>query len=274
MIKWLLGVLQSRANRGVASRHLSLSLASCIVVCGLVSSTTFAATMRLTIYDDGRSCPAECDAHVAINPNDNGTRYAYLPTSSRNAPMPCVAGKDCRICFDDADSSCMTVKYRGGGPSPGTFDFTPAFYKESCSRSGLPAALSKQCRELDAAVARLGYLSRIDCFEHGSGARCQRPLALAKSAQETDEPKRLLCMRIGEAEYNRRQTNPNERRAIDCNYSDLSLGGTPKKRWRVLLPAGCREGTYVGRSGLDCCSSDLRFAAKVHPECVDFFPMP
>ena len=230
--------------------------------------------MRLTIYDDGRSCPADCDAHVAINSSDNGSRYAFLPTSSRAAPLPCVAGEDCKICFNDADDSCMTVRYRGGGPSVGTFDFTPAFYKAFCSRTELPAELSKQCRELDAAVASLKYLNRIDCFEHGDDTRCQRPLALARSAQATDEPKRLLCLKIGEADYNRRQSNPNERRANDCEYSDLQLGGTAKKRWRVLLPAGCRKGTYVGQSGLDCCSDDLRFAASVHPECVNFFPLP
>ena len=30
--------------------------------------------------------------------------------------MPCVNGKECVICFGEADASCMSATYRGGGP--------------------------------------------------------------------------------------------------------------------------------------------------------------
>jgi hypothetical protein len=50
------------------------------------------------------------------------------------------------------------------------------------------------------------------------------------------------------------------------------LGGSATKHWHLLLPAACREGTYVDRFGLDCCSADIRFAASNHPECAAFFP--
>jgi hypothetical protein len=68
------------------------------------------------------------------------------------------------------------------------------------------------------------------------------------------------------------RTDPRERRANACNYSDLRLGGSGDRRWRLLLPAACRPDTFVGRDGLDCCSENVRFAASVHPECTTFFP--
>ena len=40
-----------------------------------------AIAMRLTMYDDGRSCPANCDAHVVFHSDDNGTPNAHLPGS-------------------------------------------------------------------------------------------------------------------------------------------------------------------------------------------------
>jgi len=77
---------------------------------------------------------------------------------------------------------------------------------------------------------------------------------------------------MGERPYNLAQSDPKERRANNCNYSDLRLGGKPGKRWRLLLPAACRPGTFVDNFGLDCCSTDVRFAAANHPECRSFFP--
>ncbi len=39
----------------------------------------------------------------------------------------------------------MLATYRGAGPPPGRFDFTPAFYEENCPKDGLPEAFTRQC---------------------------------------------------------------------------------------------------------------------------------
>lgn len=233
-----------------------------------------AQDMRLTIYADGKSCPGNCDAHVVVNPQDNGTRRAFHPDSSRTNPRSCVAGQMCRICFGEDDSTCMTARYRGGGPPRGTFDFTPAFYDQHCGRTDVPQALRDQCAALDDAVRSGGYLNRINCFDNPNHNLCRDVLAAARAAQQADTPKRDQCVSLGEAAYNRRQADARERRALACNYTAQRLGGPNSQgvRWRKLLPAACREGTFVGRDGLDCCSSDLRFVASVHPECSLYFP--
>src|SRR5947209_10477168 len=87
-----------------------------------------AVNMTPTVYDDGKSCPNGCDAHVVFHPRHNGTANAFDPSSSRAAPRECVVGQQCRICFSASDASCMLATYRGAGPPPGRFDFTPAFY--------------------------------------------------------------------------------------------------------------------------------------------------
>jgi hypothetical protein len=56
----------------------------------------------------------------------------------------------------------------------------------------------------------------------------------SKAAQEVDIPKRKQCLEKGQRNYNAAQTDPKERRANDCNYSDLRLGGKPGKRRRIL----------------------------------------
>jgi hypothetical protein len=48
-----------------------------------------AQEMTLTIYDDGKAYPGGCDAHVVVNPSDNGTRFAFDPASSRPRPQKC-----------------------------------------------------------------------------------------------------------------------------------------------------------------------------------------
>jgi hypothetical protein len=230
--------------------------------------------MRLTIYDDGLSCPGGCDAHVVANPADNGTRFVSDPASARTSPRSCVPGRACRICFGDADTSCMTALYRGGGPSRGTIDATPAFYSANCRRAGIPSALAARCTALDRAVADTGYDRRINCLAGANDARCTAILGAAAAAAAADAPRFALCRSIGEARYNARQSDPRLRRSHDCLYSEMSLGGPNSRgtRWKMLLPGACRPSTYAGRDGLDCCSADLRFAASVHPECAGFFP--
>lgn len=237
----------------------------------LLVTPALARDMRLTIYDDGVSCPGNCDAHVVMNEADNGTRYAYRPDSSRAMPVACKLGEVCTICLGEADSSCMRVTYRGGGPPAGTFDFTPAFYKENCSRDDRPPTLKNQCRALNDQAAKHGYTKAINCIETPANPKCTAIISAARAAQDADIPKRNACLQQGESAYNKAQSDPNERRMNDCNYTLLLLGGTSGRHWHKLEPAACRPGTYVDKFGLDCCSSDIRFAAQNHPECEAFF---
>jgi hypothetical protein len=247
-----------------------------VLAAAFLATPAFALDMKLTIYDDGKSCPGDCDAHVVINSNDNGTRFAFLPGSSRGTPQKCKAGEACTICFGEPVNTCMDALYRGGGPPAGKFDFTPAFYDENCGRDDIPKALKDQCAALDAAVVNGGYNSRINCFDNPGHAKCTAAMAAAAAAQQADEPKRELCLSLGESSYNSQQSNAKDRRSNGCNYSQQRLGGPNSNgvRWRMLLPGACRAGTFVGRDGLDCCSSNLRFAASIHPECTGFFPKP
>lgn len=237
-----------------------------------LASPATARDMKLTIYDDGISCPGHCDAHVVMNNQDNGTRYAFQPGSSRAAPQACLTGEKCNICFGEADDTCMAVTYRGGGPPIGTFDFTPAFYDANCPRVDVPAALRNQCRSLDKAVTKFGYDKRINCFNEPANSKCVDAVQAALAAQAADRPKRERCLAIGEKAYNKEQTVASEKRTIGCNYTLLLLGGRPEKRWHLLLPGACRSGTFVDQFGLDCCNSSARFAAGLHPECTPFFP--
>jgi hypothetical protein len=233
-------------------------------------SCVHARDFTLTIYDDGKACPGNCDAHVVFYQTENGTRYAYLPTSSRTAPKACIKDQPCTICFSDADNSCMTALYRGGGPKPGRFDFTPAFYQQNCPRSDIPDALRSACKEMGSAASSLGYDKRTNCIAKPDDPKCVSLIDAAKKAQKEDGPKRDACIAQGEDTYNAKQTDAKEERALDCNYSKLNLGGGG--RWRKLLPAACRAGTYVDPNGLDCCTADIRFDAVNHPECWSFFP--
>jgi hypothetical protein len=240
----------------------------------LLSAQSDAPAMRLTIYDDGKSCPGDCDAHVVTNPSDNGTRFVSDPATPRSAPRACTRGRDCRICFGEAESTCMIALYRGNGPSPGTIDATPAFYGLHCSRPDNPTALAAYCRSMDRAIAEGGYAARINCLSEPTNSSCTSIIARARTAQAADEPQYAECMRLGEATYNRRQSGDQTRRSLNCAYSKLNLGGPNSHgtRWRLLLPGACRPGTYVGRDGLDCCSADVRFAASNHRECSMDFP--
>lgn len=258
------------ANR--ADRNLPLMVAyAFITLCCLISGAT-ARTLKPTIYDDGLSCPNNCDAHVVFSPSENGTRYAFSPETTRQRPSACVSGHECRICFDESDQSCITVLYRGNGPHKGRFDFTPAFYEANCNRHDLPNALVRECRAQEHAVASHHYDTAINCFDQPAHPRCQSVMQAAKAAREADEPKYAKCLSAGEAAYNQSQTNMNERRTNECAYT-LSLSGGNGK-WHRLLPAACRPDTYVDRYGLDCCSRSARFAAANHDECLAFFPKP
>jgi hypothetical protein len=146
--------------------RLVLGVLGCLAAAHVVLARPASAReMKPTIYGDGRSCPGNCDAHVVLHPSDNGTRYAFAPSSSRSAPAKCQAGQPCRICFGEPDNTCMTVLYRGAGPERGRFDFTSAFYDANCGRPGIPTALARQYSSMDGAAQSLGYRgSWINCF--------------------------------------------------------------------------------------------------------------
>ena len=90
------------------------------VALGLVwlftGSLAYADSFAATLYGDGFSCPHNCDAHVVFREDYNSTKYASFPSSSRTQPTKCIAGNDCRICFGNADNTCMIALYRGPGP--------------------------------------------------------------------------------------------------------------------------------------------------------------
>ncbi len=253
-------------------RHISLSIL--ILLClSYAAPSTFstlpqARNMIATIYDDGKSCPNDCDAHVVFHRTHNGTRNAFDPASTRSAPRQCVAGQPCNICFSESASSCMSATYRGGGPAVGRFDFTPAFYEENCSRENLPAVFAAQCRSAQPAINRLR--TRINCIANPGHEKCRVLMETVARRKAADDVIYEECKTLGEAEFNRRHRNrPRMQRSNDCAYEKLRRGGGG--RWRRLLDGACRSGNYVGRDGLDCCSGSLFASAMLGRECLQFF---
>lgn len=253
-------------------RHLPLFFLILI----LWSSQSMAQTavkMKLTIYDDGRSCPANCDAHVVFHRLNNGTPNAHLPTSASPHFEKCIPGNECEICFDADPDSCMLVMYRGNGPHQNTFDFTPAFYEGNCPRPNIPEALAEQCRALTEQAKSLE--NRINCIHDANHPKCADLIAAAKQRKEMDEPLYNTCLEQGEEKFNGDRLE-SEQRSENCAYEKHGTGGpnSKGKRWRKLLPAVCRENTFVGRDGLDCCSGSTFRDGPLGIECKGFYPRP
>lgn len=251
-----------------------LFLLVCLGCAALLSVPQTAAqvrTMIATIYDDGKSCPGGCDAHVVFNPAHNGTRNAFDPSSTRAAPRPCTNGNPCQICFSSNAASCMTATYRGGGPAPGRFDFTPAFYEENCPKPGLPAAFAAKCREAAPAIRRLR--TQINCVKTPEHEKCRPMMEAAARRKAADDALYAECKSMGQAAFNRKHSGrPELQRSNDCAYEMLRSGRNSKgERWRKLLDGACEAGTYAGRDGLDCCSGNLYAAALLGRECRGFF---
>lgn len=220
-----------------------------------------------TVYHDGGACPGDCDAHVVFHPAYNGTWAA-----SYNGGK-CEWGGPCTICFRKEAGSCLTTTYRGGGPSLGRFDFTPAFLEENCHKEDLPNELSSMCGWINRRIN--GYASeRINCFTVPERAECVDVIAAANAVRKQDIPAFVQCEKMGEKAYNAAQPDATTRRIYGCRYSKLITGGPNSKgeRWHELLPAACGRDGYVGRFGTDCCTSNLYQAAAFHPECTAFFP--
>lgn len=236
----------------------------------LLAGPASAAAFIATIYSDGLSCPANCDAHVVFHPSVNGTPNAFLPSSSPAAPQKCIPGQECRICFSDQANSCMNVMYRKNGPARNRFDFTPAFFEANCGKGGLPNAVASVCQSFDHTYTRFTE-NKVYCLEKPTHPGCPELIAKFESARQADEPLWKQCREMGEAKFN--QTQPAARkRSNNCAYSDLRTGGPNKKgeTWRRLLPAACWPNTYVGRDGLDCCDGRKMALGGLGIECSPF----
>ena len=228
-----------------------------------------AANMVPTVYDDGRSCPNGCDAHVVFHRNHNGTRNAFDPSSPRAAPRRCVVGEPCRICFSESESSCMTATYRGGGPPLRRFDFTPAFYEENCPTPGLPGPLAAQCRAAERALPALR--DRVNCVATPGHEKCRVLMGAAARRKAADDLMYEACLRDGEARFNRGKPR-HLQRSLECAYERFGTGrNSSGVTWRRLLDGACRPDTYAGRDGLDCCTGSLYEAALLGRECSLFF---
>ncbi len=238
---------------------------------GILMSIASTAAPKLTIYDDGLSCPNQCDSHVVFHPSLNGTKFAQHPDSTPAKPRGCLRDSDCRICFDDKAKECLVVPYRGNGPSKNTFDLTPAFYSLWCVKSAIPTRLRSQCESLMERSKRL--FGRINCIVNPDHAKCQVMMQAAVKDKQKDTEKYQQCRIEGQATYNASR-HDKDKRAHNCTYSYLSIGG-PNSRgvvWKKLLAGACRDNTYVGRDGLDCCSGNIFVDAALHHECEGFYP--
>lgn len=248
-----------------------ISFTCLLLAFALISPQIQAKTMRLTIYDDGRSCPANCDAHVVFDSSLNGTVFAHDPSSSSAHFKKCAINTLCQICFDDrSNSSCMTAMYRGNGPHPRTFDFTPGFYKQNCSNPAIPTQLGQQCKSLAAAARVLD--GRTNCIANPNDPKCVALMKAANSLQVADLPLYDKCKRDGETKFNKNRPVA-QQRSNDCAYEKKGTGGpnSSGKTWKRLLPGACRPGTFVGRDGLDCCTGNSFSDGPLGSECKGFY---
>lgn len=251
---------------------LATALAGLLVTAAAtVSAQGRAITMRITMYDDGRACPANCDSHVVFHRKNNGTANAHLPGSEAPNFKKCEENKECRICFDGHQENCMVIMYRGNGPHENTFDFTSAFFEQTCPMQTLPRPLASKCRELMTQARQLN--DRLNCIRDNQVQQCSTIVAEAKAKKEADLPVYNACVQQGETAFNRGRPVSQQRRD-NCLYEKKGTGG-PNSRgrtWRKLLPAACRDDTYVGRDGLDCCVGIPLHDGSLDIECAAFYP--
>jgi hypothetical protein len=245
-------------------RWLTLMAAGFVLALPLAAQPS-GKDMQITVYSDGVSCPAGCDAHVVFNAADNGTGNAHLPGT---ANATCVKDSACRICFDAQLTQCMDVMYRREGPAPGRFDFTPAFFDSACARTDIPARLASECATLKANAGQ--WADRVNCIREPADPKCIDLMTRANQAKAVDEPKYRKCVAMGEASYNASQPDA-EKRALDCAYEKTPTGGNPPGKWRKLLPGACLPGTYVGPYGTDCCSGVLLVDFSLGVECSQYY---
>lgn len=229
------------------------------------------AAPKLTIYDDGRSCPANCDSHVVVHRSLNGTQFVHSPDSDGDNPVACKLNTACKICFDDKGNECLITQYRGSGPGKNTFDLTPAFYQEWCGKDDIPAMLKTKCAALQTVERKLD--GRVNCIKEPENVLCVELILVAGKSQLLDIPKYEQCLQHGQEAYNS-DKQPAEKRQHNCAYEFESNGGPNSRglKWKRLMPGVCREGTFVGRDGLDCCSGITFADAAFGRECIKFYP--
>lgn len=245
---------------------------SMIALIGLTFINQAAAeTVRLTIYDDGLSCPAGCDAHVVFHPTINGTEFAHSPSTPAPPYEKCLVGQKCALCLESGTKQCLVAIYRGGGPTFKTFDFTPRFYQTACASVPEQPALAKKCDELKRAATTLK--DRKNCIAEPETTGCKEIVDQASLSQKTDRAEYLNCKDIGENKYNLTKS-PHMQRSLGCAYETNGTGGPNSKgtTWKRLLPGACRDGTFVGRDGLDCCSGITLADGPLALECSRFYP--
>ncbi|MGI3448934.1 hypothetical protein C3433_20145 [Citrobacter freundii] len=231
------------------------------------SLVTHAEVKKITIYSDGVSCPGSCDAHVVFDKAMNGTEFAHKAGTKYAA---CKKNEECHICFESGGKQCLDVMYRGNGPHANTFDFTPKFYQQVCAGTPVQLLLADACNNMRESAKNLER--RINCIATPDDNKCNNIIVLAESARKLDIPKYEKCLQQGEHAYNQ-SVPPAEQRALNCAYELHGSGINSKgKTWKKLLPAACRENTYVGRDGLDCCSGNTLTDGQLGLECKAFYP--
>lgn len=232
-----------------------------------VALMTEAEVKKITIYSDGQSCPGNCDSHVVFDKAMNGTEFAHQAGTQY---APCKINEPCHICLESGEKQCLDIMYRGNGPHANTFDFTPAFYHTICASTPPQPLLAQKCKSMRSSAEKLD--KRINCILTPDNQKCRDIMNSAVSARKLDTPKYRQCLKLGQRAYN--TTVPiAEQRDHNCAYE---LHGTGKnssgKTWKKLLPAACRDNTFVGRDGLDCCSGKTLTDGPLDLECKIYYP--
>lgn len=229
-----------------------------------------AEAVRLTIYDDGMSCPGNCDAHVVLHPSLNGTEFAHAPATPKSPYSKCTDGAPCELCLVSGHQQCLSVMYRGAGPTLMTFDLTPAFYEQACPSASTIPLLQTKCNEISKAAA--GLTGSVNCISEPANPLCKALMDAENRRRAEDQPLYEQCKTLGEAKFNAAQEQ-SKHRSNDCAYESKATGGPNSKgtTWRRLLPGACRLGTFVGRDGLDCCNGNPVSDGPLGLECRAFY---
>lgn len=199
--------------------------------------------LHATCYDDGASCPGDCDEHVVANNATNGSARFHAPGSTPGRWRDCRNGQDCEVCFGDDPADCITVTYRGTGPDAGRADFTASFWEELCAVEDLPETLDDECDRIEDGSEGL---SAISCLEQPDAPGCEGRVP-------TDEERTAAQREVADCLAERNNS-------WRCYYRGPN--GT--------LSAGACENGAVNSSGWDCCSGD-RFHDACVTGCGDYY---
>jgi hypothetical protein len=164
----------------------------------------------------------------------------------------------------------MEAIYRGGGPDKGRFDFTAAYFEIACQKPGIPEAFLKTCKAFRAKYEALTS-EAVYCLNEPNFEGCEAKLATAKAAKEADQVLYDECKSLGEKAFNKKyQSDVSKQRSLECAYEKKGTGGpnTKGQTWRRLLPAACFAGSFVDRSGLDCCDGNKMSLGGFGNECA------